>query len=210
MTKYLTDVWAGLYTVLVGMKITFMHLFEKKVTVQYPDEAYPIPDIARNRLYLDMDSCNACTSCERVCPVKCITVESMKVMADDPDQPMLSDGSKRKLWVTKYEIDFAKCCFCGLCTTVCPTEAIKHTTEFEYSTLNRSDLVYDFRVLTDEQIAEKQRLIDEKAAKDKAAKEEAARKKAEEDAKKKAAEAEKKAKETAEAANVENSEKKDS
>ncbi len=80
----------------------------------------------------------------------------------------MKDGSKRKLWVTKFEIDFAKCCFCGLCTTVCPTNSIFTTTEFEYSTDNRNDLIYKFQDLTDEQVALKKKMAAEAAAKAKA------------------------------------------
>ena len=38
-----TDVWEGFYTVLVGMKITWRHLFTKKVTLQYPEEKWQLP-----------------------------------------------------------------------------------------------------------------------------------------------------------------------
>jgi len=176
MNKYFGDIWAWLFTALVGMKITFLHLFEKNVTIQYPKERFPIPQNARNRLFLDMNNCNGCNSCARACPVNCIEVVTLRVTPDDPDQPMLGDGSKRKLWVPKYEIDFAKCCFCSLCTTVCPTEAVKHTTEFEYSKFHRKDLVYKFQTLTPEQVKVKEGMLADFLAKEKAAKAAAAAK----------------------------------
>lgn len=177
MTQYIKSIYSGISTVLTGMKITFGHLFVKNVTVQYPN-VHPLqlaaidkmPDHARNRLFLDNDLCNGCKSCDRICPVKCISIETLKVLPDDPDQPTLKDGSKRKLWLTKYEIDFAKCCFCGLCTTVCPTESLYMTTEFEYSTYDRNELVYKFHKLTDEQIAQKRKMVAEADAKAKAEK----------------------------------------
>jgi len=181
MTQYFKNVWLGLWTVLVGMKITFRHLWEPNVTVQYPKEQYPIPSNARNRLQLDTTLCNGCNSCARACPVNCITVETMRVVPDDPEQPMIADGSKRKLWVPVYDIDFAKCCFCSLCTTVCPTFAIKHTTEFEYSVYDRNDLFYHFTDMSPEKIKVKQQMLDEYLAKEKAAKEAAAAKKAAEE-----------------------------
>ncbi len=187
MTKYFKNVWLGLWTVLVGMKITFRHLFEPNVTVQYPNEQYPIPSNARNRLILEPELCNGCNSCVRACPVNCITVDTLRVVPDDPEQPMLGDGSKRKLWVPVYDIDFAKCCFCSLCTTVCPTLAVHHTTEFEYSTYDRNELLYHFSDMSPEKIKVKQQMFEEYQAKEKAAKAEAALKAAEAKAKAEAA-----------------------
>ncbi len=174
MGEYFKNIWLGVWTVLVGMKITLEHLFAKKVTNQYPDRWHPIegkfsgtrsfrkgdedrsdiPSYSRNRLYVDMNICNGCNGCARACPVNCITVETLKVTPGDKVEP-LGDGSKRGLWVTKHDIDFAKCCFCGLCTEPCPTEAIYMTKEFEYATEKRDDLVYHFAVMTPEEIQEK-------------------------------------------------------
>lgn len=147
---YFEKNWLGVKTVLIGMWITLKHLFARNVTVQYPNVhpsekagADRMPDNARNRLYVDYDLCNGCGGCVRACPVQCITVDTVKTVPDD-DVPPLKDGSKRGLWVLNYEIDFAKCCFCSLCTPVCPTGAIKMSTEFEYSTYDRSELLYRF------------------------------------------------------------------
>jgi formate hydrogenlyase subunit 6/NADH:ubiquinone oxidoreductase subunit I len=176
MKQYIRNVWLGFWTVIIGMRITFIHLFAKKVTTQYPDERYPIPDNARNRLKLDPALCNGCTSCARICPVSCIRVDTLRVVPDDPEKPMIADGSKRKLWVPVYDIDFAKCCFCGLCTTVCPTEAIRHTVEFEYSTYDRNELLYHFSDMSAEKVKTKEQMFAEFQAKEKAAKAEAAQK----------------------------------
>lgn len=146
MIKYLKNVWVGLWTAFVGMNITFKHLFRKNVTIQYPKERFPIPDgtngtaMARNRLFMNMELCDGCQRCSKACPVNCIDIKIIQVVKS-VEQPVLSNGDKRNAWVPTYDIDFAKCCFCGLCTTVCPTDAIKHTTEFEYSTLSRENTV---------------------------------------------------------------------
>jgi NADH-quinone oxidoreductase subunit I len=171
MKKYFNNIWLGIYTTLVGMKITFGHLFQKKVTVQYPDERYPIPDIARNRLYVNMDDCIGCNQCSNACPVNCISIETVKSLATE-DLGTTSTGQKKRLWVTKFDIDFAKCCFCGLCTFPCPTECIKMTTFFEYSEYTRTNFLYSFSTLTTEEIqAKKDQLLaaDKEAAEKKAA-----------------------------------------
>lgn len=163
MGNYFKNIWLGIYTVLVGMQITLKHMFGKKVTRQYPDKWHPIesgqmPENSRNRLYLDWDDCNGCNGCVRACPSNCITVDTVKVVPTD-DVPPLKSGGKRGLWVTKYDIDFALCCFCGLCTDACPTHAIRTTPEFEYSSYDRDELVYHFGKMSEEQIKEKKELF---------------------------------------------------
>jgi formate hydrogenlyase subunit 6/NADH:ubiquinone oxidoreductase subunit I len=36
------------------------------------------------------------------------------------------------------------CCFCGLCTVVCPTDCLIMEPHYAYSTPDRNDLVYRF------------------------------------------------------------------
>lgn len=156
MAGYIKSMFDGIYTVLVGMKITNHHLFEKNVTVQYPDEDYPIPDNARNRLFNDIDDCTGCTACAKACPVNCIDIATVKVVPGDADaQPMKTSGKKKVLWVTQFDIDMAKCCFCSLCTEVCPTQSLVMTTEFEYSEYNREKLLYTFASMPDDMIKAK-------------------------------------------------------
>jgi NADH-quinone oxidoreductase subunit I len=154
MKKYFHNIWLGVYTVLVGMKITYSHLFTKKVTIQYPNERYPIPDRARNRLYVNMDDCIGCNQCSNACPVNCIKIETVKSLPTE-DLGTTSSGQKKRLWVTKFDIDFAKCCYCGLCTFPCPTECINMTTFFEYSEYKRDNLLYSFVSLSEIEIAQK-------------------------------------------------------
>ena len=183
MTQYFKNIWLTVFTILVGMKITISHLFYRNVTIQYPNVhptekagADKMPPNARNRLFLDAELCNGCNGCARACPVNCITVETLKVTPGD-NVPPLKDGSKRGLWVTNYQIDFAKCCYCALCIEPCPTEAIYMTTEFEYSTINRDELLYTFSNMTPEMIQEKKEKLEKYQAQKNA--EEAAKKAAE-------------------------------
>lgn len=164
--NYFENIIEGLSTTVGGMKITLDHLFGKKVTNQYPDSYHPItsgdmPLHSRNRLFVDMTGCDGCEQCDKACPVNCITIETIKVTPDDPNVAEMNNGKKRKSWVSKHEIDFAKCCFCSLCTEVCPTNAIVMTQEFEYSVYDREKLKYNFSDLTPEQVIEKQKMWDD-------------------------------------------------
>lgn len=73
--------------------------------------------------------CVGCTFCARTCPDYAIQVERV----DDP-------GAR---CVTRYDLDLTKCCFCGLCAEQCPTDALKHTGQYELSFFHRELATFD-------------------------------------------------------------------
>ena len=93
----------------------FFDLQEGIVTIQYPQETIPIPDNGRYRLHNEMDDCIVCDKCVKVCPVDCIEIEPIRAIEE---VGRASDGSPIRLYAAKFDIDMAKCCYCGLCTTV--------------------------------------------------------------------------------------------
>jgi len=166
--QYFRNIFSSLSTVFIGMKVTFKHLFEPAVTIQYPDVRLTLPERERNRLYMNMDDCIGCDQCARACPVNCITIETVKSLPEE-DLGKTSNGKKKVLWVTQFDIDFAKCCYCQLCVFPCPTECIYMTDVFEFSEFDRKDLNYSFITLTPEEVAQKKenfaKMEAEKAAK---------------------------------------------
>ncbi len=154
MKKYFKNTWDGIFTVLIGMKVTFKHLFVPSVTIQYPDVKVPLPDRVRNRLHVNMDDCIGCDQCARACPVDCIEIETVKSIPAD-DLGTTSQGKKKALWVTKFDIDIAKCCYCQLCVFPCPTDCIYMTDVYEFSEYERDNLIYNFSILSNEEIKEK-------------------------------------------------------
>jgi NADH-quinone oxidoreductase chain I len=152
MSTYFKDVWEGISTVLVGMWITWRHLFTPSVTIQYPDVKLKLPDRARNRLYVNIDDCIGCDQCSAACPVDCIEIETIK-STPDVDLGMTSKNTKKRLYVPKFTIDIAKCCYCGLCVPPCPTDCIYMTDVYEFSEYDRSNLLYTFSKMTPDEIA---------------------------------------------------------
>ncbi len=75
------------------------------------------------------DVCVGCTFCARTCPDYAIQVERI----DDPGDRC----------VTRYDLDLSKCCFCGLCAEQCPTNALRHTGQYELSFYTRDLVVFD-------------------------------------------------------------------
>ena len=46
--------------------------------------------------------------------------------------------------MTRFDIDMAKCMYCGLCSEPCPTGAIHHTPEFEGADYSLESLIRRF------------------------------------------------------------------
>ncbi len=155
----LSNIWEGVRTTLVGLKVTVPYIWKKPVTTMYPHQRLELPERVRNRLYVNMDDCIGCDQCARACPVNCISIETAKAVEGD-SPGLTSNGKKKALWVTRFDIDIAKCCYCGLCTYPCPTECIKMTDVFEFSEQERNNLIYSYITLTPEEIGEKINLAD--------------------------------------------------
>ena len=150
--KYFYNIFHALYTVVVGMKITFRHLFVPAVTIQYPDVKLKLPERARNRLYVNIDDCIGCDQCSMACPVDCITIETIK-STPDVDLGLTSKNTKKRLYVPRFDIDIAKCCYCGLCVPPCPTDCIYMTDVYEFGEYDRKNLIYSFAIMAPDDIA---------------------------------------------------------
>lgn len=171
LKKYFYDIFYSLWTVLVGMRITFVRLFAPAVTIQYPTVRLKLPERARNRLYVNIDDCIGCDQCSMACPVDCITIETIKATPDQ-DLGVTSTGNKKRLHVPRFDIDIAKCCYCGLCVYPCPTECIVMTDVYEFAEFDRQNLIYNYSSMTQAEIVvakEKLKKSEEEAAAKKAA-----------------------------------------
>jgi NADH-quinone oxidoreductase subunit I len=143
MRRWLKDVWEGFWTVLVGMRITWRHLFTNKVTLHYPEEKWVLPPRSRMRLFMKYEDCIGCGQCARACPVQCIYIKTDK---RDPKAPAIfaANGQGIKLDVHVFDIDMSLCCYCNLCTYPCPTDCIYMTPEYEFATTDLTQHLYHF------------------------------------------------------------------
>ena len=145
----------------------FKKLEEGTNTIQYPQQKLPIPEVGRYQLDVEMDDCIVCDLCAKICPVDCITIDSIKATEAIGQT---SDGTTKRLYAAQFDIDMAKCMYCGLCTIVCPTECIVMTNQYDKTVFELSDLVYEFSDMTPEEADEKRALIEKQTAERAAAK----------------------------------------
>jgi NADH-quinone oxidoreductase subunit I len=142
--KYFANIYEAVTSVFKGMFITFRYVWgEKPVTIEYPEVKEVLPQNARMRLYNDAKNCISCTQCAMICPVDCIYIASTRRPKDAPALKTDS-GSPIRLDLTQFTIDEALCCYCGLCTTVCPTECLTHSNDYEFSQYNVDDMKYSY------------------------------------------------------------------
>jgi NADH-quinone oxidoreductase subunit I len=135
--------WERLYLPAVygGLKVTLRHFFSKKVTMQYPEERWVVPEGYRGAPYLVKDQegrtkCVSCQLCEFVCPPKAIKIT--------PPGPEINPatGNVEKL-PREFEINMLRCIFCGYCQEVCPEEAIFLMKDHTLVGQSRKEMVYN-------------------------------------------------------------------
>jgi NADH-quinone oxidoreductase subunit I len=131
---YLPAVWNG-------FKVTIRHFLRRKVTMQYPEERWVVPDGYRGAPYLVRDleghvKCVSCQLCEFVCPPKAIAITP-----PGPDGAPADRRNAEKMPL-EFEINMLRCIFCGLCQEVCPEEAIFLMRDYSLTGRSRGELVY--------------------------------------------------------------------
>lgn len=175
--------------IVQGMVVTGMNwvrsYFDAKrlITVEYPEQKMPLPENSRNFPFLVFDGdnaeanlrCTSCKTCEKECPPKCIRIVTAK---DEKGKPLKHPQV--------FDIDISTCMSCQICVEVCPFDAIKMDSIYEYAATSR----FGALVLTKRELAksnEYYRSIKATEAAEVDGRLEADRKKKEEASKKKAA-----------------------
>ncbi len=109
-------------------------LLGKPVTLQYPEERWtPYPRFRGLHRLLrteeGKEKCVACCLCAAVCPSRCITIET-------------GENAQHEKYAQRYEIDIARCIFCGYCVEACPVGALLMSGDYELAEYSRDRLVY--------------------------------------------------------------------
>jgi NADH-quinone oxidoreductase subunit I len=115
--------------------LVFLHMFRRRVTVQYPEQKPYLPPRWRGRIILSRDPdggerCVACYLCAAACPVDCIALQA-------------TEDVHGRRYPASFRINFSRCIFCGYCEEACPTYAIQLTPDCEMGEYKRQNLVYE-------------------------------------------------------------------
>jgi NADH-quinone oxidoreductase subunit I len=138
------NLWERLYLPAIagGFKVTLRHFFKRKVTMQYPEEKWVVPEGYRGAPYLVRDQdgntkCVSCQLCEFVCPPKAI-----KIIPPGP-AGQLADRPNAEKMPAEFEINMLRCIFCGFCQEVCPEEAIFLQKDYSLTGTSREEMIYN-------------------------------------------------------------------
>ncbi len=133
LKAYLHDIWEAAATVAKGMRITARYGVDPRETItqEYPEERWEPSERFRGFLHNDIKKCTSCTMCVRVCPIDCISLESVR-------------GADKKLVLVSYDINIGRCMYCGLCVEVCPPKSLTHTSGYEKASVERGELILHF------------------------------------------------------------------
>ena len=135
---------ASLLAPVAGFGVTISNLFKPTVTEQYPKQKFPTKPRYHGRHQLNrhpdgLEKCIGCELCAWACPADAIYVQGAP-NAELPDGSHVSPGER---YGRVYQINYLRCIFCGMCIEACPTRALTMTNEYELSSNNRRDMIYE-------------------------------------------------------------------
>ena len=163
LVKRLRDTAAGLWSLLVGLKVTAWNIVQPQITIHYPREVSPTLEGFRGHIELVpseddpyKSKCIACGNCVRECPSSCITMKSERPQKKETEQEQSSSGDqeqsgekkeakgkKPKPVMVAFRVDFNYCSLCGQCVAICPSGALRFSQNYYLAGFSREEFDID-------------------------------------------------------------------
>ncbi|CCO25051.1 4Fe-4S binding protein [Maridesulfovibrio hydrothermalis] len=152
----------GLWSLVVGLKVTGKNFADKQITLHYPRETVSEAELEGFRGPLELvgkpkdpakAKCIACMMCVTACPSKCLTV--VKAKAPKPTEAELQamkEAQERGEKVkkpkapkepVKFIYDFSLCSLCGSCVENCPVDSLRYSSNVYFVSTDRKDFTMD-------------------------------------------------------------------
>lgn len=140
----------GLWSLVVGLKITGVEVFKPWLTVHYPRQE--VDNLAGFRGHIELvpkdddpqtPRCIMCWKCVEICPSRCISLR-LHVLGEEPGKRPADGGlllgpdvaspystrqtpppEKIERVLDAYRVSYSFCSLCGLCVQSCPADAIR-------------------------------------------------------------------------------------
>lgn len=151
------DALKGVWSLLVGLRVTGSEFAQKQVTVHYPRQV--VDNITTFRGHIELvgkpkdpavPKCISCMMCQSVCPSGCIVVKkSPKIKPTEEAIKAAEEAGKPapKPKAVKTPkgllLDYNLCSLCGLCVQNCPVGSLRFSTDVYLAGYERGDFEYD-------------------------------------------------------------------
>jgi len=154
MTGPFKQIWddvAGLWSLVVGLKVTGSYFLSKQVTVHYPRAEVNNLETFRGPIELSPNPedptrplCIACMTCASACPTGAISVVRKK--APKPQEGTADEtaaAQKAAKGPERFTYDYTVCCQCGLCVENCPKGAIRFSGDPYAASRDKNVFIFD-------------------------------------------------------------------
>lgn len=121
-------------SLIIGYFTIGANLLKRPVTLFYPEKK-KLHQNLRGKISFARTECKciACGICKSVCP----SINTIKITTKE-------DKNSKKV-LEELSIDLSQCIQCGNCAENCPTKTLIMTNDYEYSSLNKEDLIIRLR-----------------------------------------------------------------
>lgn len=159
IVKSIRETVAGMWSLLVGMKVTGKNFVQPNITVHYPRQTVKSLEGYRGHIELvpreddpSKPKCIACNNCVKICPTACITIKAVRPKKTDApsseageqaDDKKKAPAKKAKPELQSFVLEYSYCSLCGQCVQSCPTGALNFSSDVYLAGFSRQEFVID-------------------------------------------------------------------